>query len=207
MHIIIPVKPFSQSKTRLAAVLSARRRTALSRQLLARTVALAVQVGPVVVVSRSRAVREQAKRAGAWALVESQRGLNAAVRQGIQWVQARGGSAVLILPADLPLLTLADLQMLAAPKVELPAVRLAPCRRKDGTNALALWPPGAIIPNFGPGSFARHTALARAAGIDPQIYRSSTVAFDLDVPDDWAHLRVVSGFTFGEKSTYGHPPR
>jgi len=207
MHIIIPVKPFTQSKTRLAPVLSARQRSALSRQLLARTVALAVRVGPVVVVSRSRAVREQAKQSGAWALVESQAGLNGAVRQGIQWVQARGGLAVLILPADLPLLTLADLQTLSAFDVAPPAVRLAPCRRRDGTNALALWPPDAITPDFGPGSFARHAALARAAGIEPQIYHSSTAAFDLDVPDDWAHLRAVSGVTFGQKSTCGHPPR
>lgn len=207
MHIIIPVKPFGQSKTRLSAVLTARQRTVLSRRLLARTLLLAGQVGPVVVVSRSRAVREQAKQSGAWALVEAQPGLNAAVQQGIRWVQARGDSSLLILPADLPLLTLADLQTLVAPKVDPPAVRLAPCRREDGTNALLLSPPDVVAPQFGPGSFARHVALARAAGVEPQIYRLPALAFDLDVPDDWAQLESAWGTTFGQKSTSGHLPR
>ena len=43
---------------------------------------------------------------------------------------------------------------------------IVPDRHGSGTNALLLDPPTVITPAFGPGSFARHAALAAAAGRD-----------------------------------------
>jgi 2-phospho-L-lactate guanylyltransferase (CobY/MobA/RfbA family) len=38
-------------------------------------------------------------------------------------------------------------------------------------------------------SFARHSAAARAAGVQPVVVRSPTLEFDLDTPDDWEVVR------------------
>jgi 2-phospho-L-lactate guanylyltransferase (CobY/MobA/RfbA family) len=46
-------------------------------------------------------------------------------------------------------------------------------------------PPGLIPFAFGPDSFAAHCAAARAAGVEPAVYRADTLAFDLDTPEDW----------------------
>ncbi len=65
-----------------------------------------------------------------------------------------------------------------------PTVVVAPCHHGTGTNALLVCPPGLIPFAFGPDSFAAHVAAARAAGVEPVIYRSATVALDLDTPED-----------------------
>lgn len=184
LFTIIPVKPLDQAKTRLAAVLSGVERAELSRRLLQRTLHLAQQVGQVVVISRDAAVRKLAKQAGAWALVEAGQELNSALQQASDWVAARGGQTVLILPGDLPLLQLSDLTEIIALGQDWPAVVIAPSQRLDGTNALLVRPPGLINFVFGLGSLERHQQAALAAGIEPMLYRSPTVALDLDLPGD-----------------------
>jgi 2-phospho-L-lactate guanylyltransferase len=206
MFTIIPIKPFAQAKTRLTPILSSGERSLLSYRLLQRTIDLARQVSEVVVISRDAAARRAAKEAGAWALVESEPELNTALRQAAGWVIARGGRTVLILPGDLPLLKLSDLTGLIEAGGPGPTAVIAPSRRLDGTNALLLRPPGLIPFSFGPDSFNKHCQAALGAGIEPVVYRSDTLAFDLDLPEDlvdWqAHGCKVSSLEecYGENS-------
>jgi 2-phospho-L-lactate guanylyltransferase len=190
--VIIPAKPLDESKTRLAAVLPLAERVDLSRRLLQRTIHLARQVGEVVVISRDAVVRKLAKQAGAWALVEGGQELNSALQQASDWVVAQGGQAILVLPGDLPLLQLSDLTDIVAAGQSLPTIVIGPSQRLDGTNALFLRPPRLIEFAFGPGSFAKHQQAARAIGIEPIIYRTSTVALDLDLPEDLTALESRS---------------
>lgn len=197
MFTVIPAKPFQQAKTRLSAVLSLTERANLSRHLLLRTIHLARQVGEVVVISRDNGVRRVAKEAGAWALVEMGQGLNGAVQQAAEWVLAQGGQRMLVLPGDLPLLQVTDLQAMVALGQPGPALVIAPCQRRDGTNALWLTPPDLIPFAFGPGSFAKHQQAGRTRGVVPIIYDSATVALDLDLPGDladWSKQADVGGF-------------
>jgi 2-phospho-L-lactate/phosphoenolpyruvate guanylyltransferase len=157
--------------------------------LLQRTLHLARQVGQVVVISRDAAVRRLAKQAGAWALVEAGEDLNKALQQASDWVAAQGGQAILILPGDLPLLQLSDLTEIVEAGQSNPSIVIAPSQRLDGTNALFLRPPNLIPFAFGLGSLERHQQAARAIGIEPVIYRSLTVALDLDLPADLTALQ------------------
>jgi 2-phospho-L-lactate guanylyltransferase len=67
-------------------------------------------------------------------------------------------------------------------------VVIVPDRHGTGTNALVLTPPDAIAPSFGPGSFARHVALAEAAGVPHRVERVSALELDVDTPGDLAEL-------------------
>lgn len=196
MFTIIPAKPFNQAKTRLSPILSTTQRAGLSRRLLWHTIDLAQHIGEVVVISRDSAVRRVAKQAGAWALVEGAADLNAALRQAAQWVAARHSPAALILPADLPLLTLADLTKLVGLSQPAPSIVIAPCHRSSGTNALLINSPDFIDFQFGPNSFVNHLQAAQAKGVAVAIYRSPSIAFDLDIPEDLKALEK-----FGPSST------
>src|SRR5437868_2150541 len=68
------------------------------------------------------------------------------------------------------------------------AVAVAPDRADVGTNALLLRPPRALVPAFGPASFDRHRAAARARGLSVAIVRLPALALDLDTPADLALL-------------------
>jgi 2-phospho-L-lactate guanylyltransferase len=195
MFTIIPAKPFQQAKTRLAGVLPVTERVNLSCYLLQRTIQLARQVGEVVVISADATVRRVAKQAGAWALVEAGCGLNPALQQAVAWVMAQGGETILVLPGDLPLLQLADLEQMVTLGRFTPTMVIAPCHRLEGTNALLLRPPNLIEFAFGPGSFGRHQQAAQATGVKPIVYCSATVALDLDVPGDLAAWHHQGGQT------------
>ena len=186
---VIPAKPFTEAKTRLAPALSARQRVKLVRDLLAQTIRLATQISEVVVVSRSVAVRHLAAELGAHSLAEKQADLNAAIRQGIAWAQTQGGSSVLVLPLDLPLLSAPALaKLVSLGQQNSPGVVIAPCRHYQGTNALFLTPPAVIPPRFGPNSFVEHKKLCQQIGLVPQIYDTPELSFDIDTPEDWHEL-------------------
>jgi 2-phospho-L-lactate guanylyltransferase len=187
IYCLIPAKPYLESKSRLSPVLTESQRATLSRWLLRRTIRLALVAigGVVVVVSRDRLLLEHAKAQGAWGLLEASPGLNPALAQAARFARIKGASGLLALPTDLPRLTAQDLEAMLTLGATSPAAVVAPCRRKTGTNALLVRPPGLIRFAFGPDSFAAHCAAARAAGVEPAVYRAPTIAFDLDTPEDW----------------------
>jgi 2-phospho-L-lactate guanylyltransferase len=98
---------------------------------------------------------------------------------------------VLVVPADLPLLTAEDVQALLDCLNGDPLVALAPDRQDQGTNALLIAPPGGIPFRFGPASFVQHCRLALEAGARLEIVRRATLALDLDVPEDLALLEEI----------------
>ena len=185
LWLIIPVKPLGEGKSRLQAALSVAGRAELSRGWLAHLLATITEWGGcagVVVVSRDPAVLAQAAAAGAQPLLEMENDLNAALEQARRWTIDAGAEAVLVLPADLPLLTVADLTQLTAVAPTAGLV-IAPSHDR-GTNALLLRPPAAISYVFGEDSFTRHLALAAAAGITTHVVHSATLALDIDRPED-----------------------
>lgn len=193
VYCLIPAKPHAEAKSRLAPVLTQSQREEFNRWLLQRTLRLARQVvGPVVVVSRDPAIVAQAETQGAWGLAETSAGLNPALTQAAGFARAHGATGLLVLPTDLPCLTATDLESILAlgttPSTRgagAPALVIAPCRHGTGTNALLMRPPDLIPFAFGPDSFAAHCAAARAAGVEPLVYRADSIAFDLDTPEDW----------------------
>ena len=191
MYILIPAKPFQEAKTRLSPILSTKQRILLSRHLLKRTIRIAQHVSDVVVISRSQAVRQLAKRAGAWSLIEFGTDLNAALQQGLSWIEAQGSQAALILPADLPHLQDEPLWQMVALGKTAPALVIAPCQRGEGTNALLIHPIGLIVPQFGMGSFAHHQQATRRAGVEPTVINHPALAFDVDIPTDLERLGHV----------------
>jgi 2-phospho-L-lactate/phosphoenolpyruvate guanylyltransferase len=68
-------------------------------------------------------------------------------------------------------------------------VAIVPDRHGSGTNGLLLRPPDAIAPSFGPGSCARHRALADAAGIACRLERVPSLLLDIDTGADLDALR------------------
>ena len=92
--------------------------------------------------------------------------------------------AVLVLPADLPLLQAADVQDLIGRAHDPPVIVVSPDRKRSGTNALLMAPSGAIRYGFGPDSFERHVRSAEASGARVEIIELPNLGLDLDAPED-----------------------
>jgi 2-phospho-L-lactate guanylyltransferase len=186
LWLIVPVKPFGEGKSRLAAVLSPEMRAELSQRWLTHLLTVAKEWGGFVgmaVISRDAAVLSFAAAMGATPIGEMGDDLNDALTQACEVAARAGAEGVLMLPSDLPLLTITDLDELFELAVEEDGVVIAPSH-DGGTNALLLRPPQAIAYAFGEGSFARHLALTAAAGLPCHVYHSATLALDVDCPED-----------------------
>ena len=186
---ILPVKSFGAAKQRLSESLPAGTRRELAQAMFADVLAALRRVpalDAIAVVTADPDARAAAAREGALVLADTaQSGQSAAALIGVRHALAEGYGRALLVPGDTPLLDPAELAGLAAAG---DAVVIVPDRHGTGTNALALAPPDAIQPSFGPGSCARHVAAAEAAGVAYRVRELGTLAVDVDTPDDLAAL-------------------
>jgi 2-phospho-L-lactate/phosphoenolpyruvate guanylyltransferase len=185
---IIPVKPLRRGKTRLAGVLSEDEREVLNLSLIGHTLQVIKQVKgieEILVVSSDTAVLALAREQGARTVMEDGHpGLNTALHRATMVAQMYSAQGVLILPSDLPLLTVEDLQNMLKEAEEPPVVVIAPDRRRQGTNALIIKPTGLISYQFGDDSFNKHCYQARKFNLSLKIVTSETLGLDLDFPED-----------------------
>lgn len=194
---IIPVKPLSRAKSRLESVLSPEERQQLAETMFRRVLAAVKdtpQVAGTLVISRDPRALALARDMGAHTVQESGAPeLNNALMRATQVVAGWRGGAVLILPADLPLITPEDLSGMIEIGQDLQSVVIATDQNEDGTNAMLVRPPGLIAYAYGPGSFQRHMELAREAGAKVKRYHSERLALDIDVPADLEAYYRLSG--------------
>lgn len=185
---IVPVKPLRRGKSRLAGVLSEEERATLNNYLLAHTLDTLTgipEIEHVLVISRDPAALALARSHGARTVQENGAPLlNVALTRATIVARTYATRGVLIVPADLPLLTPQDVSAMLDRAHDPPLVVVAPDRHRQGTNALLVCPAGLIQYDFGPGSFDRHCERARQAGARLEICELPSLALDVDLPED-----------------------
>lgn len=190
---IVPVKPLRRGKSRLAGTLNENERTELNRALLKHTLetlSSLKEVDGVLVVSRDPNALTIARNHGARTVQEDgQPELNTALKRATIVAQVYATRAVLVLPADLPLITREDILTLIKRATEPPVVVIAPDRHGKGTNALLISPPGLIEYDFGENSFQRHCELVKKAGARLEVVDLPSLALDLDLPEDFELIK------------------
>ncbi|MFW5709013.1 MAG: 2-phospho-L-lactate guanylyltransferase [Chloroflexota bacterium] len=187
--VIIPVKPLRLAKSRLANVLSPEDRQRFAEAMLRhvlKVVGEVPQVTGILVISRDNHALAIAREYGAKTIQETDAPeLNTALTRASSIVASWRTDAILVLPADLPLIAAEDIeQIIQMGRSPHPSVVIATDRNKDGTNALYIRPPGLIDYAYGEGSFKRHAVLARDAGAEVHVYQSDRLLQDIDLPED-----------------------
>ncbi len=185
---IVPVKPLRRGKSRLAGVLSPEERNDLNRRLLTHTLETLnaiPEIEQVLVISRDQAALSLAREHGARTVLENGAPeLNVALARATIVVKNYATRGLLIVPADLPLISPEDVNAMLDIAGDPPVVVLAPDHRRQGTNALLVCPVGLIEYDFGPGSFQRHCERALQAGARLEILDLPSLALDMDMPED-----------------------
>ena len=204
---IVPIRGLETAKTRLGGDLDAEERRDLVVDLLQRTLVAtrdARRVTGTIVVTMDPTAAGIARDHRAVGLVERAPGLNAAIEAARSLALARGASAVIILPADLPAISAeaVDAVIEAAERASAGlaaasgVVALVTDRHGTGTNALLVSPPGLIAPQFGPGSRDLHRDAAAAAGA-VLVELDGPLALDVDTADDLAAAEAAMGALHG----------
>jgi 2-phospho-L-lactate/phosphoenolpyruvate guanylyltransferase len=198
LAVLVPVKPLSEGKSRLAGTLGAADRAELNRILALRTFEVARELGDqaeVFVVSKSSEVLDLARDHLLTGLEESPLAdLNEAVAFGCSEAKRRGQTELLVLPVDLVFLTSARVRDLLH-NSQGADVTIVPDAAGTGTNLIRWRSIEEVRFSFGTNSAILHERSARARGLGVEIINDVDLSFDLDSPADfqtWNRLRLCS---------------
>jgi 2-phospho-L-lactate guanylyltransferase len=193
---LVPVKPPSRAKTRLAGVLGPDERARLQVAMLEdviRQLAAARSLAGIAIVSADDRIRTLAllRRCRVLAAEPPDGGLNGALAYGAEELRRTGADLIVVVPADVPALDPAEIDLAVRTAMTEHALVVVPDHKTSGTNALVF--PVARMPEFrfGDGSFLRHATDAGAG--QTRMLPLSSVAQDIDEPADLVALRRAFG--------------
>ncbi len=200
VYAIVPLKRISVSKRRLAQSLSSQERKSLTVTMLEDVLQAlkASVVTKVLVVSNDPNVRPIAERFGATFFSPARKGLNSALEEAWAWCIRNKADSVLVLPADIPLVTSKDVDIIVELGSHQRRVVLAPSR-DGGTNALFQCLPPLVHACFGSESFSKHVKKAFSKGVCVKFYYSLGICLDVDSVEDLQVLLRVENETLSKQ--------
>ncbi len=199
----MPIRGLETAKTRLGGDLDAEERLDLVVDLLRRTLRAtrdSRRIAGTIVVTMDPEAAGIARDHRAIGLVERAPGLNEAITAARSVAIARGATAVLVLPADLPAIDASavdDVVAAAASAISSGAasrgiVAIVGDRHGTGTNVLLLSPPDVIEPAFGDASREVH-GVAAASGGATLLELDGPLSLDVDTSDDLVAAEAALG--------------
>jgi 2-phospho-L-lactate guanylyltransferase len=190
---VLPVKRFDSAKQRLAEAVGGAERRELAAAMVEDVLAALGRIDgldDLIVVTAEDRAAALARAAGAHIVADRvEGGQSLAAEVGVETAVQRGAERALLVPGDCPALDPHEVDTLLRNHKE--GVTIVPDRHGQGTNALLLAPPTALSPAFGPGSLARHAALASAGGATVRVAQAPSLELDVDTPGDLAALRAA----------------
>lgn len=186
--ILIPIRSFSESKSRLAKVLDPPARTRFM-VACATTVIEAAGATPIAIVTSDPDVREFAAHKDILVIEDVGTGLNAAVQHAFNLLRQAGVSHLTIAHSDLPLAK--DLSVL----IKDGEFTIVPDRKYDGTNVMSLPTKDYFQFSYGPMSFRRHLKEATRLNLKITVDENPDLSVDIDTPQDYEELTVGQKFS------------
>lgn len=183
---LVPVKRRSAAKQRLAGRLPPAVRLELTRTMLGCVVDALRKSRLIDHVAFASAERDTIPLEFAL-LPDAGGGLNAVLDDARRSLLANGAAELLVLPADLPFVTAADIDAVVE-SGRRSGFALATDRAGRGTNALYLRAASPFRFRFGPDSRASHVEEAARAGWLPVPVESAGLSFDVDESEDFDRL-------------------
>jgi 2-phospho-L-lactate guanylyltransferase len=196
--ILVPVKNLSGAKQRLAAVLDQPARTELAQAMLHDVVA-AIAAWPrrpaCALVTGDPFALELAEQYDLEIIPDRMNpGETGAIEMATHLCLARGIDSTLVIPADIPLVQASQLEQVLEHSPAEGSV-LVPAADGRGTNAAFRRPANLFPLRFGNDSFKPHLAAARATDKPCVVLQLTSIAVDVDNPEDLQKLLSYPGET------------
>ena len=196
--ILVPIKNTSLAKQRLAGILDQLSRTNLAQAMLTDVLTTLHQWKnrPSVGIVTSDPFAMQLARDYEFEVIPDpdNPGETGAIEMATQVCVERGEESTLVIPADIPLIEVWELDEIFKHTPAEGSV-LVPAGDGRGTNAILRRPANLFPLRFGNDSFKPHHAAAQATGKPCVVLNLPGVAVDVDNPPDLRQLRSLPGQT------------
>ena len=187
---IIPVKTFSNAKTRLG--LSPRQIEDLCKVMLEEilhTISISPQIEKTIIVTKEKKAIEIGKKFDAVIIIdEKEESVNNAVALADKYLLENNFDASIVFPQDIPYIKTQDidfmLNYIAPPNFAI----VVPSRRFDGTNALVRMPIDLMETHYDEDSYKIHMNTAKEHTLNVALVFVKRVMWDVDNIDDLKFL-------------------
>lgn len=188
MRAVIPFKK-ENAKTRLAGILSADQREEFALEMLHDVISALVESGKfseIEILNSSISSILNTDYPPAINVLISEKSLNEALNDYLEQFAHHNMGEVLIIMADMPLVTKKQILELTQLRGDLV---IAP-GSGGGTNALVIRRPDKFHVDYYGISFLDHLGIAQEAGLSVDVYDSFRVSTDIDEPQDLVELLI-----------------
>jgi 2-phospho-L-lactate guanylyltransferase len=182
---IIPVKTFSNAKTRLELI--EEKKIDICKLMLEevlQTLSISNHVDKIVIVSKDEEAFRISKKFGAIQISDNETGVNDAVTLADDFLKKNDFDASLVIPQDIPFIKTQDIDFLMnfqhPPKFTL----IVPSRRFDGTNALVRMPVDIMKPHYDENSYKIHLTTGKSRTLNTSLVFVKRIMMDIDNMDD-----------------------
>lgn len=191
LAVVVPIKALDRAKQRLASCLTPVERAGLVQAMSSDVLAVAQAATgsqDLWVCCGDRAGADLARRYGATVLLDEQPdlGLNTVIERVAQRLKRAGWSRILVIHADLPALSVEDIQV--ASHFDPDELLLVADHNGTGSNLLGWGLHTAFTTHYGDGSHERHRMLAARLGLVVRSPNLPWATFDVDRPADLQRL-------------------
>jgi len=191
---IIPVKPLKRLRSEQNNTLSEEEWAKLNTHMLEsiiESVRLVKCVEEILVVSKDRFLLSIARERKVKTLQEdSSSDINMALMRATAIASMYKANSLIVLAADLPLISTLDLETFIAISTRRSEMVIAPDRRSIGTNAILLNPINIEFKyQFGVNSFDKHISEAQRLKYQISISDLKSLRIDIDSPEDFEWMK------------------
>ena len=182
---IIPVKTFSNAKTRLD--IDEEKKIIICKLMfeeVLQTLSVSNLIDEIVVVSKDEEALKISKKFNPIQLADNETGVNDAVALADDYVKKNGFDASIVFPQDIPSMKTQDIDFLLQfqnpPKFSL----IVPSRRFDGTNALVRMPVDLMKTHYDEDSYKIHLTTGKSYTTNTSLVFVRRIMMDVDNMDD-----------------------
>ena len=187
---IIPVKTFSNAKTRLD--LSPNKKEKLCEIMLEEilhTISISPQIEKIVIVTKEeKAIRIGEKFNAKIIIDEKEESVNSAVELADKYLLENNFHASIVFPQDIPYIKTQDIEFMLNYKAPPNFAIIVPSRRFDGTNALVRMPVNLMKTHYDEDSYKIHMNTAKEYTLNVAMVFVKRIMLDVDNDEDLEFL-------------------
>jgi 2-phospho-L-lactate guanylyltransferase len=187
---VIPVKTFSQAKSRLElSPVKTEKICKIMLEEILQTLSISPQIEKIIVVTKEEKAKEVVKKYNAILISdEKEAGVNNAVSLADKYLLENGFDTSIIFPQDIPYIKTQDIDFMLKFKAESNFVIVVPSRRFDGTNALVRMPINLMKTHYDEDSYKIHMSTAKEITRDVSLVFAKRIMWDVDNLEDLKFL-------------------
>ncbi len=187
---IIPVKTFSNAKTRLGLEPGKKEKICeIMLEEILYTLSISPQIDKIIIVTKDKTALKISSKFDVFSIADNKEsGVNDAVALADQYLLENDFDTSIVFPQDVPYIKTQDIEFILKFKTDANFAIIVPSRRFDGTNALVRNPVNLMKTHYDEDSYKIHMSTAKEVTREVSMVFVKRIMWDVDNMEDLKFL-------------------